>query len=290
MRWDCHIHMVLDGVNWREAIQRHSKGPDEAYIRAVLAQYQSNGVQYLRDGGDRWGVSKRARELAPDYGIEYRTPLAPLCHAGHYGAFIGEKYSTLSEYTALVQHHRAAGCDFIKLMISGLMDFDHVGQLSEPGLPAAEIRELIHIAHQEGLAVMAHANGARTVQIAAEAGADSIEHGAYLDSDALDAMLEAGTIWVPTLSTIGNLRGRGRFDERAVREILSSALANIHIFAAHGGLLAPGTDAGAWAVPHGSQTEFSLFQEALGGLTEEILQRGAEAIVLRFRPEHSIKA
>ena len=56
---------------------------------------------------------------------------------------------------------------------------------------------------------MAHANGAEVVRSAAEAGVDSVEHGAYLDGEALHAMAENGTVWVPTLSTIGNLRGRG---------------------------------------------------------------------------------
>ena len=60
-------------------------------------------------------------------------------------------------------------------MISGIMDFDHFGKLSEDGLDPAFIRELIHIAHEEGFAVMAHANGARTVEAAALAGVDSIE-------------------------------------------------------------------------------------------------------------------
>lgn len=105
---------------------------------------------------------------------------------------------------------------------------------------------------------MAHANGARTVQAAAEAGVDSVEHGAYLDGDALQAMKENSTVWVPTLSTVGNLRGKGRFQEAAVQAILQSALENVHKFSAMGGLLAPGTDAGAWAVPHGSLTEFEL--------------------------------
>jgi hypothetical protein len=60
---------------------------------------------------------------------------------------------------------------------------------------------------------------------------------------------------VPTLSTVGNLRGKGRFDDAAVAQILESALANVENFHRLGGLLASGTDAGAWAVPHGSTTE-----------------------------------
>ena len=279
---DCHMHMILDGVEWRGAIDRHRETPDTAWIRQVLETYRKQGFTYLRDGGDRWGSGKRARELAPEYGIRYRTPLAPLCKAGHYGAFIGEKYENLREYSALVKKAREDGADFIKIMISGLMDFNQCGVLTEEGLSPKEIRELIHIAHQEGFRVMAHANGARTVEAAALAGVDSVEHGAYQDRESLAAMKEAGTVWVPTLSTVGNLRGKGRFEEAAVREILNGALENVAEFAAMGGLLAPGSDAGAWAVPHGVKSEYALLAEPLGDVAEAVLARGTAAVMERF--------
>ena len=282
VKCDCHMHMVLDGENWKAAIGRHQNGPDEVFIRNTLRRYQSLGYTYLRDGGDRWGVGKRAREMADAYGICYRTPLSPLCKAGHYGAFIGEKYENFREFTALVKKMRTGGADFIKIMISGLMDFDQFGVLTQPGLPPDEIRELIHIAHEEGFAVMAHANGARTVEAAAAAGIDSVEHGAYLDDDALAAMTEMGTVWVPTLSTIGNLRGKGRFSETDVAAILDSALSNVKKYAAMGGVIACGSDAGAWAVPHGCETEESLLRLALGEKTAQILQKGNEQIQNTF--------
>ncbi len=272
MKADCHIHMALDGQNWKNALRRHAPRPDEAWIRSVLEAYHRLGYTYLRDGGDRWGAGAMARALSPEYGICYRTPLAPLCRQGHYGSFIGECYVNLKEYAALVQKHRKDGADFIKIMISGLMDFDRFGVLSEPGLDPAEIRELIHIAHEEGFAVMAHANGARTVEAAAAAGVDSVEHGAYLDGDTLRAMVENGVIWVPTLSTIANLQGKGRFCETAVAQIYRSAQENIALFDEMGGLLAPGSDAGAWAVPHGAETEEALLppcQRGLAALTEK---------------------
>ena len=282
VRADCHMHMVLDGVEWRSAIRRHSETLNIPWIREVLATYRDLGFEYLRDGGDRWGVGKMARELAPEYGIRYRTPLAPLCKAGHYGAFIGEKYADFAEYTQLVREHRENGADFIKIMISGLMDFDHCGVLTEAGYEAGEIRELIHIAHEEGFRVMAHANGARTAEAAAMAGVDSVEHGAYLDEQALCAMKENGVIWCPTLSTFGNLRGRGRFDEEAVQGILAAARVSVKKFADMGGIIAPGTDAGAWAVPHGSLTEYELLEEILGEKTREILDRGIQAVREKF--------
>ena len=279
MRYDCHMHMILDGADWKAAIGRHREGPEEGFIRRVLETYRDLGFGYLRDGGDRWGAGKRARQLAPEYGLTYRTPLANLCKKGHYGSFIGEVYADFREYARLVQKHREEGADFIKIMISGLMDFDRFGVLSEEGVPAGEIRELIHIAHEEGFSVMAHANGARTVEAAAEAGVDSVEHGAYLDADALWAMKENGTVWVPTLSTVGNLRGKGRFDEGAVRAILASALENVEAFAGMGGLVAVGTDAGAWAVPHGSLTEYELLKAVC---PEETLEAGIREIVRKF--------
>ena len=223
-----------------------------------------------------------ARKIAPEYGIRYRTPLAPLCQKGHYGAFIGETYDNLREYADLVRKARKDGADFIKIMISGLMDFDRAGILTEEGLPPEQIRELIHIAHEEGFAVMAHANGARTVEAAAVAGVDSVEHGAYQDEDSMLAMVENGTVWVPTLSTVGNLRGKGRFREEAVREILDSALRNVAFFAEKGGLIAPGSDAGAWAVPHGCTTEFQLLKQALGENCRGIPEQGCRRIMEKF--------
>ena len=127
---------------------------------------------------------------------------------------------------------------------------------------------------------MAHANGAETVIPAAEAGVDSVEHGAYLTEEALRAMRENGTVWVPTLSTIGNLRGTGRFSEPDVEKILESALENVGSFHRMGGLLASGTDAGAWAVPHGSTTEEQYF--TMAGVPQTALDQGTQAIQAKF--------
>lgn len=282
MKADCHIHMVLDGDNWRNAIARHQPNCADDYIRAVLGRYAEAGFTYLRDGGDRWGVGARAREIAQEFGITYRTPLAPLYKRGHYGAFIGTGYENLREYASLVRDAREKGADFVKIMISGLMDFDYAGVLTEAGLCAEEIAELIHIAHEEGFPVMAHANGARTVEAAARAGVDSVEHGAYLDADALCAMRENGTVWVPTLSTIANLRGKGRFDELALAKILDSATENVANFAEMGGLIAVGTDAGAWAVMHAEQSEYTLLADVLKENASNCIERGNRAIMERF--------
>ncbi|MBR5022415.1 MAG: amidohydrolase family protein [Oscillospiraceae bacterium] len=280
MKADCHMHMVLDGEYWKAAIARHSVMPDEGYIRNILAHYRDLGYTYLRDGGDRWGVGAKARELATEYGITYRTPLAPICHREHYGEFIGVSYENMKEYADLVVKTRENGGNFIKIMISGLMDFHQAGVLTQPGLDPKEIKELIHIAHNEGMSVMAHANGAETVLAAASAGVDSVEHGAYLNEESLAAMAEMGTVWVPTLSTVGNLKGKGRFPDRETAQILESAIKNVTAFRNMGGIIAAGTDAGAWAVPHGAQTEEGYLARA--GVTPEDLATGLVVIKEKF--------
>lgn len=282
---DCHIHMLLDGAYYKTAIDRHRAGPEEKFIRATLEEYRRLGYGYLRDGGDRWGAGARARALAGEYGIEYRSPLFPIYRKGHYGAFIGRGFETLGEYRGLLEEVRRGGGDFVKLMISGLMEFDRFGVLSEPGLSPEAIREMVHMAHEEGFAVMVHANGADTVEAAALAGVDSVEHGAYLREESLQAMAEAGTVWVPTLATIGCLLGDDRYPEGEVRRILASAQENVRRFRKLGGILAPGSDAGAYRVFHGQGgiKERNLLKEALGEDTDAVLDRGTERIRAVFR-------
>lgn len=277
---DCHMHMVLDGLYWKDAIDRHREHPREDYIRDVLKTYRALGYTYLRDGGDRWGVGRRARQLAAPMGITYRTPLSPLCKEGCYGAFIGETFRNEKEFAALAEKQKKNGADFIKIMISGLMDFDNPGRLMQEGPNETEIAYMVSVAKDLGMSVMAHCNGVMAAVAAAKAGVDSIEHGAYLNKEALCAMKEAGVVWVPTLSTIGNLLGKGRYPDKAVEEILESALANVKAYKDLGGLVACGSDAGAWAVPHGCETEMHWLYKA--GLTDAEVQKANREIMKRF--------
>ena len=285
MRCDCHMHMILDGVYYRAAIDHQKNQPDEALIRSRLAAYRDAGIRYLRDGGDAWGVCTCAAQLAPEYGIEYRTPSFPIHKRGHYGGFIGRGFDTMREYHARVKEAALEGADFIKIMISGLMDFDRYGSITSEALSPEEIREMIHIAHGEGFAVMAHANGAETIIAAVEAGVDSIEHGAYMNDAAVRALAESDAVWVPTLVTIGNLVGEGRYPDAVLQPLLDLQLRNVKKCAALGGKIAPGSDNGAYCVPHvqGTGDEYALLRRALGDETDAVLEAGFREIQRRFR-------
>ena len=282
--FDCHIHMVLDGVNWRESIARHKAAPQEALIRKTLAQYQALGYTYLRDGGDRWGAGALAAKLAPEYGIRYRTPCFPIYKTGHYGSFIGRGFSTPAEYRALVREAKAAGAHFIKIMISGLMDFEHYGVLTDEPLAPGEIADMIAGAHDEGFSVMAHANGDSAVRAALAAGVDSIEHGAYLSPETRSQLAESHAVWVPTLVTIGNLIGDGRFPDAALRPLLAFQQQAVRDAAAQGARIACVSDAGAYRVLHaqGGLDEQALLRRTLGPTADQILTQGNTEIQKRF--------
>ena len=280
--YECHGHALMDGMDFRTARDRHKNGVDEEAVRACLAAARDAAVGYIRDGGDALGVSIRARELAGEYGIIYRSPAFAIHKKGYYGGIVGRGWSDLAEYRALVAEAKAAGCDFIKLMFSGIITFRKYGELSCPGLSAEEIAALVEIAHGEGFSVMAHVNGAETVRAAIAAGTDSIDHGNFMDEDCLAALAASETIWVPTVAATHAFIGRAGFDEGVARRTVETQLAMIRRASEMGALIAAGSDAGAVGVPHGAgtETEYRLLRSA--GLTESQIETANRALEARF--------
>lgn len=282
-----HAHIFMNALDYRQAVKDHEKAPDEKLIREHLKAYQEKNVSFVRDGGDYLGVSQKAREIALEYGIDYRTPIFAIHKKGHYGGIVGRAFETMKEYAALVREVKKEGGDFIKIMTTGIMDFDTDGSITGTVLPFEEVREMVHIAHEEGFSVMSHTNGARAVKEAAMAGADSIEHGNYADEEALKIMAEKGTIWVPTITVVKNLIGKGRFSDQVLLQIWEKGKTNIRKGYELGVNLALGSDAGAYLVPHGQGIldEWACFREILGDKEDlkERLLRGEYLIQGKFR-------
>ena len=59
MLYECHAHIMLDGVSQKDAQSRHANGPDESWVRAKLEEYKTADVRYIRDGGDKFGIAER---------------------------------------------------------------------------------------------------------------------------------------------------------------------------------------------------------------------------------------
>ena len=265
MYGECHAHIIMDGVNYRHAVDMHKNGPDDKIIREHLKAYQERGIAFVRDGGDALGVSLRAKEIAPEYGIDYRTPVFAIHKEGHYGSIVGKSFATMREFHDRVLEAKKAGADFIKIMTTGIMDFNAHGAVTGTPLDAAEVKEMVHIAHEEGMNVMSHTNGDYGVQAAVEAGVDSLEHGNYMNEDSLAMLAQSHTVWVPTLVTVRNLMGDGRYEDEVLWPIIESAKENVRKAFQLGIKVAPGSDAGAYRVLHGQgiQDEMNSFVEFL---------------------------
>lgn len=285
-----HAHIFMNAVNYKKAVKCHEQGVDEQIIRAHFQAYQDKGITFVRDGGDYLHVSEKAREIAGEYGITYRTPLFAIHKNGHYGKIVGRGFDNMKEYASLVQTVKSMGGDFIKIMTTGIMDFDTDGSVTETALCGQEVKEMVHIAHEEGLAVMSHTNGAEAVAVAVLAGADSIEHGNYVDEDTLKLMAEFEVVWVPTITVVKNIIGCGRFSDEVLNKIWDAGSKNIRMGYELGVKMALGSDAGAYLVPHGQGLldEWGCFQEILGDKTdlEKRLLEGEEIIRKKFKKRY----
>lgn len=272
--------MILDGVDFRKAIDTHRSHPCHSLIHARLEKYRTQGITFLRDGGDAWDVSLCARALAKEYGIDYRTPVFPIYKRGHYGSFIGKGFESLDDYRRLLDILHEKNADFVKLMISGLIDFSKANTLTETGLSPDEICMLVDIAHNEGFAVMLHTNGDTAANAAMDAKAESIEHGAFFSRETLLRIAKTRTLWVPTLSTIGNLIGCGRYPNEVLLPLLRKQQENVAYVTEHGGLIGLGSDAGAYCVFHGDAV--SQERKYLCAVPDHVLLSAADYVQEAF--------
>lgn len=160
-----------------------------------------------------------------------------------------------------------AGAEVIKVCSTGgvLSPTDHpeFTQFTEE-----ELRVMVQEGEfRRGVKVMAHAQGAEGIKNAVRAGIHSIEHGIYLDEEAIDLMLENGTFLVPTLLAplavveIGEATGAmPEYGLRKAKESLEAHRDSIARAYEAGVTIAMGTDAGV--MPHGTNLrELSLMCE-----------------------------
>jgi len=155
------------------------------------------------------------------------------------------------------------GADVIKTCATGgvlsLTDEVDTAQLTQ-----AELDALVDEAHALHRKTAAHAHGATGVKRAIRAGIDSIEHGTFMDDEALDLMKAHGTVWNPTLAAswwLNQQLEQGHYMPPEIAAKARAAIAAIHATFRKGlekGVkIGFGTDAGVY--PHGrNAVEFGL--------------------------------
>lgn len=148
------------------------------------------------------------------------------------------------------------GADVIKVCATGgVLSLND--DVQSPQLTQEELNALVDQAHTMGRKAAAHAHGLEGAKRAIRAGIDSIEHGSFLDEEALRMMKERGTVFVPTLiagtSLLPNLDKLDPRQARKAKIAMDSAYNTFGKAVQMGVKIAFGTDAGVFE--HGRNPE-----------------------------------
>ena len=157
------------------------------------------------------------------------------------------------------------GADVIKTCPTGGV-LSPTDDVDAPQLTEAEMEAIVTAAHELRRKTAAHAHGAEGAKRAIRAGIDSIEHGTFLDDEALRMMREHGTYLVPTLSVRSGI-AESKFPPLVQQKAdlaVRSQDAMVRRALSMGVKIALGTDAAVY--PHGDNAlEFVLM--AADGMT-----------------------
>ena len=278
---DCHVHLALDGLDFAQALARWERQKELAkHLDNSLQTILEQGILAIRDGGD-------ARGIALSLSQSIITTKKPVPHIvatgwairrdGMYGSFLGPG-CTGEDINTVVNTLATAGASQIKVLVSGVVSFKTYGKVGPVQFELPTLTALVNYAHYLGLKVMAHASSAEAVNIALQAGVDSLEHGYFLDHTSLELMAAKGVSWVPTLAPVAN---QLKFCPSECRDVIRRTYhrqLEMLAAAATGGVeLGIGTDAGATGVRHGSGflDEINLFRAA--GLSPARILKAATA-------------
>jgi imidazolonepropionase-like amidohydrolase len=159
------------------------------------------------------------------------------------------------------------GADLIKITASGgVLSLEKDGSGAQ--FSDEELRAIVETAKDYGMPVAAHAHGAEAMKRAIRAGVTSIEHGTFMDDEAIALFKKYGTWYVPTIiagkSVADSAKKPGYFPDRIAGKALAIGPVIQGTFAKAykaGVKIAFGTDAGVYA--HGKNwMEFVYMTEA----------------------------
>ena len=215
--FDCHVHLAMRYEDFDE-YARMQEPFSLAFYRTVqnLRTTIALGITTVRDASGADAGLRIAVDEGTLVGPRMQVSLSmlsmtgghndPWLPSGTHGVF-GIEYPGMPSgvcdgvdgVTAKVREMIRAGADVIKIASSG-------GFLSpsddpmEPNFSQDEVDAIVRTAADLGTFVMSHAHGPEGIKRAVRAGVRSIDHGTYLDDEAIELMLERSTWLVPTLT------------------------------------------------------------------------------------------
>ena len=209
---NCHTHLCLDGSPDPGAALQQRSTTENVLLAAKHAEATLRaGITTMRDLGGWQGVDLGLRKAINDgliLGPRMLVSGNVICMTGGTAHFIGREVDGRDEARKGAREQLKAGVDAIKVMATGGV----ITAGTDPGsaqLTFEELRAAIEEAEKAGRLTAAHAHGATGIKNAILAGTDSIEHGFFLDAEAIDMMLERQTFYVPTLAATYEMVTKG---------------------------------------------------------------------------------
>ncbi len=210
---DAHVH--ISGSRSYSPAERITTPHDLMVIRAVedCQKLLRAGFTTVRDCGSRISLSlKRAINDGVIHGPRIFAAGRTISQTGGHGdTHYLPREEVIRQGTLLADGpddcRRAArealrdGADLIKIMATGGVGSEK-DEPYHPQFTVEEIKAITDEAHRVGKRAAAHAQGAEGVINAIIGGVNSIEHGYFLDDEAVKIMVEHGTFYVPSLALV----------------------------------------------------------------------------------------
>ena len=317
---DCHVHITSSGEPTEITTGRNEAAPIRALKAARNARLTIEaGFTTVRDLGAPEALNihlARAIEsgLIPGPRI-LAAGLGVTMTGGHGHGFIAREADGPDEVRKAVREQLRAGAGAIKLFASGGVLTPGVNPRS-PSFTEAELTAGVEEAHKAMRTAAAHAQSTEGIKNAVRAGVDSIEHGVWLDDEAIALMIQRGTYLVATLTAPGVMADGGveaGIEPYAVEKsnlVLADHYESFRAAASAGVRMAMGTDQGTPLSRPGENAQ-EIVRMVANGLSPaagilaatawaaDLLQvdagrieagRIADAVVLREDPLHDIHA
>ncbi len=207
---DAHTHLFLEGGETNpEKRSAHLKLSAENQLTLASARLKrmvALGITGVREAGDKAGVGLelQARYRSAGKGVMpyVDAPGAAINHQKHYGSFMARPIEEYGSPESTVAARIADGAHRIKLLATGIIDFEKGTVTAKPQMPAEELAAFVAASHDQGKHTMVHCSGNGGVENCISARVDTIEHGYFIDDDQLARIRDTDMIWVPTFAPV----------------------------------------------------------------------------------------
>jgi imidazolonepropionase-like amidohydrolase len=295
------VHLFLDGAPTDLAVRSaHMKQSVEQLTQVARTSARASmlhGVSLMRDAGDKYGINNaiRAEAMIPGSGLPHiRSGGIGMRRPKRYGAFMATDV-TDDETIKATTRRLADANDEVKLILTGIIDFEAGAVTDEPQFTLDEVRLVVETARSRHRTVFAHCSGLKGLEIASRAGVGSIEHGFFMTEAVLETMRRNDVAWTPTFSPVHVQWAHPEPMNWSAGTIghLADILANHarHLLRAHeiGVTLLLGTDAGSMGVEHGKAmlTEMQCYLDA-GLPLRAVLRAATSTPRRRFGESHPV--